>query len=121
MTNKSIILVEDDDDIRNDLATIIGELGYEVLPAAHGEEALEILKEKSNLGVIILDMMMPIMNGWEFLEERKKDSKAKTIPVIVLSALGDNANLGDEGPIEYLNKPINLDLLCTHIKKFCCP
>jgi CheY-like chemotaxis protein len=86
---KRILVVEDDPDIRSALCTILEEEGYTVMSASDGREALAKLRDRNGLpGVILLDLMMPVMNGAEFRLAQLRDPRLRQIPVVVLSADG---------------------------------
>ncbi len=87
MEKKSVLIVEDDQFFSGLVAQKLNQAGFEVLLAGGGEEALNVLKEK-NPSLIILDLMMPGMDGFEVLSRIKKDEKTKEIPTVVLSNLG---------------------------------
>ncbi len=105
MSPKSILIVEDETDIRDILSTILGKEGYPILQAENGLVALERLrglKPEERPGMIILDLMMPVMNGRRFLEilnQDHPDDLAK-IPVLVITAVAEFER------IEYLPKSI---------------
>ena len=107
--NFSILVVEDDGDIRNILSLLLRRLSGEVQAAEHGKAALEILKQQ-DFDLILLDIMMPVMDGFTLLEIVKADSRLKDIPVLVLSGVEDQnsvvrcIHLGAE---DYIPKPIN--------------
>jgi CheY-like chemotaxis protein len=84
----SVLVVEDDADIRSALVTILSEEGYEVLSARHGREALEVLRGGARPDVILLDLMMPVMNGADFRVAQLADPALAHIPVVVLTAAG---------------------------------
>lgn len=83
-----ILLVEDDIAIRETLAAVLEEEGYEVTTAANGREALVALEPRPLPAVILLDLMMPVMDGWQLYAELQKVAELATIPIIVLSADG---------------------------------
>jgi len=115
-----ILVVEDDTDIRLGVAEVLREEGYEVATAAHGAEALEWLRTGNSASLILLDLMMPVMDGWEFRCEQLRDPRAARIPVVVLSGAGDvgqhASSLGAEG---FLVKPLNLDDLFCTAERYC--
>ena len=112
-----IMLIEDDQDIRETMVEVLEMENYSVVSATHGREALAILDGPSPLpSVILLDLMMPVMNGWEFLNERSTRPKLKDIPVIIVSAAGDKAKTAVCDA--FIKKPVELDVLFDTIKKF---
>lgn len=103
---KKILIVEDDHDTRVALRQMFETLGLRVETAANGMIALKILNHvKPNL--ILLDMMMPLMNGPEFLKVKDNHPEFKEIPVIVMSAYADKLKKITEYP--HLKKPLDLD------------
>ena len=84
--HKKVCLVEDDDDIREIYSTKLKIGGYEVLEAVNGEEGLKVIREKKP-DIILLDLMMPVLDGYGVLKELAKDKEISEIPVIVLTNL----------------------------------
>jgi CheY-like chemotaxis protein len=113
----SVLVVDDDRDAREAITELLQVEGFTVLAAANGREALDLLKVE-NPSVVLLDLMMPVISGWEFLRHRKKQPELAKIPVIVTSAVIDRATAADaEGVDEFLVKPINIDKLVTLVKR----
>ena len=110
-----VLVVEDDEDVREAVATILEDEGYEVVTACHGREALDVLASGARPCVVLLDLMMPVMDGWQVLEEMQRHAALATIPVIVLSASRD---AGPPAPnvCRYLKKPIGLDVLLSEVE-----
>src|SRR5262245_55470921 len=83
-----VLIVEDDRELREAVGSVLEDEGCSVRSASNGAEALEILHKNGNgyPCIILLDLMMPVMNGWQFLESRKSDAKLDKIPVVVMSA-----------------------------------
>lgn len=104
-----ILIVDDDPDIRDALDELLADRGFTVLTASNGAEALKLLRTQSAPpSIILLDVMMPVMDGYGFLEERRTDPALSRIPVAIITAGQgvDLARLGEPMPILY--KPINL-------------
>ena len=113
--------MEDDTDLREALSEILRDEGYAVAGASHGLEALQLLRgEFHRPALILLDLTMPVMNGWQFRALQRRDPRFADIPVVVLSA-GDH--LADQmGPLEiqeYMRKPIDLVHLLATIERYC--
>jgi CheY-like chemotaxis protein len=108
----SILIVDDENDIREAVSELLAEEGYSVLEAASGAEALKQLREH-HPSVVLLDLMMPGMNGWEFRAVQKGDPDLSRIPVIVLSALGRSSGVEAEG---YLQKPFEIQQLLDAVR-----
>lgn len=115
----SVLLVEDDDFIRQEVSEALQDEGYKVSTAAHGKEALALLAEGQKPSVVLLDLMMPVMNGWEFLKAFKKEDSYAGIPVVILSAFADRATIIGGDAISVLRKPINLDALLDVLSEHC--
>ena len=110
--DKTVLLVEDDLDLRDVVQDILEDEGYDVIPAAHGRQALEYLRTTRSgddaPALVILDLIMPIVNGWEVLDAILGDPWLR-VPVIVVSALGKSK---PNGVAAYLCKPFKMvDLL----------
>lgn len=116
---KIVMIIEDDEDIREILKETLELESYKVEIAVNGQDALDKLSQSKVLpDLILLDLMMPVMNGWEFSLAAQKDSRLSKIPIIVVSAYVDQAeNIKCEGFIE---KPIILNdllnVLRSHLK-----
>ncbi|MCB9556955.1 MAG: response regulator [Deltaproteobacteria bacterium] len=110
---RTILVVEDDQAICDGLLSVLRDEGYTGLRAQNGREALEVLAEVRNLpGLILLDLMMPEMNGWEFRYRQLENESISSIPVVVLTAHGKGAKFSDlNHPAALLRKPISVDAL----------
>jgi CheY-like chemotaxis protein len=112
-----ILVVEDDFDIRDILTEILRDEGYRVGAAANGQEALDCLNGGDLPSLILLDLMMPVMNGWQFRAAQLSDPRLAGIPVIVISA---DTSVQDKaavlGAAHVLTKPIQLDRLLEIIR-----
>jgi CheY-like chemotaxis protein len=107
-----VLIVEDDRDIRQELAELLEEHGYCALLAEHGQHALELLQAGNRPDAIILDLMMPVMDGWEFRERQKGDPALAPIPVIVTTAAD-----ADVDADVCLRKPIDADTLLRALEQ----
>lgn len=114
---KSILVVEDDDDIRNAIVDLLESEGYSAESAINGKEALEKLNQIEKPCLVLLDMMMPIMNGRQFLDVVMKDSRLAPIPILIVSAIADKANT--EGSVGFLKKPIDIDVVLDMVSQYC--
>ncbi|MET0342184.1 MAG: response regulator [Polyangiales bacterium] len=111
-----VALIEDDDDIREALESLLTHAGYRVLPYASAETALREMEGGRHPDLILLDLMMPGMNGWQFRVEQRKRPTLTDIPVIALSAdVSPYAAAIDANA--YLKKPVDFDRLCTVIEQ----
>ncbi|HEY3080779.1 MAG TPA: response regulator [Chloroflexota bacterium] len=116
---RSALVIEDDEDTRDVLIMLLTVLGLEVREARNGQEALETLKTWRP-DLIVLDLMMPVMNGWAFRSEQKRMPEARDIPVIVLSARQPPFRPEDELDVaELLPKPFELDTFLSAVARHC--
>lgn len=114
--SRKILVVEDDEGIRETIRFALELEGYDVLTAENGRVALSVLESKANPVLILLDLMMPVMSGWEFIEELKKDAVFNRIPVVVVTAVGDHTKVIDA--VAVIKKPIDLSVLYEVVKKY---
>jgi len=112
----TVLVVEDNDDVRDMMAVTLQLEGHKVITAANGREALETLRRGATPCVILLDLMMPVMNGWEFRAALDADPQLKSLPVVVISAAGREV-LDSGHAAAYLPKPIDIDALLDVV---CC-
>jgi CheY-like chemotaxis protein len=118
----SILVIDDDPDIRASLTEILGGEGYRVAGARNGREALDYLKRRTRPSLILLDMMMPDMDGWRFRREQQKLPELASIPVVILSAHGDVRDAALVlGAADYLRKPLQVDSLLEIAERYCRP
>lgn len=109
-----VLIVEDDRCIRESLCELFTDEGFNVSTAEHGGQALKLLRSGLRPGVVLLDLMMPIMDGWEFLEVLRADDSFQLLPVIVVSAARDKGM--PSGATACLNKPVSLDVLLHEVE-----
>jgi CheY-like chemotaxis protein len=112
----SVLLVEDDKDIREAVSAVLESEGYTVLTAGNGKEALAIL-DRGQPCVVLLDLMMPVMSGWDFMDEVKKNKRLEDIPVVVVSAYSERRA---EGVRRVLKKPLDVNQLLAAVAEYCC-
>ena len=114
------MVVEDDADVREAIAEVLSDCEYKPVHAANGAEALHRLRTAEvRPCVILLDMMMPTMDGWQFRAEQKSDPSVSDIPVVVLSAHADGSEAAQMDAVAYLAKPVSLDSLVSLVERFC--
>jgi CheY-like chemotaxis protein len=114
-----VLLVEDDLDIRDVLQDVLESDGYDVVPAANGKQALDFLTLNEPPGaelvdLVILDLMMPMISGWDVLDLMARDPRLAKIPVIVVSAVAR------EKPTRahvFLRKPFTLETLASAVRR----
>ncbi len=93
------------------LQTILEEEGYEVLAVDNGKEAIENIEGDPEINLVLLDIMMPEVDGYEILQKVKSENKNITIPVIIVSAKTDSASIKkalEKGAYDYITKPLNV-------------
>jgi CheY-like chemotaxis protein len=120
MTPKRPILVVDDDaDIRSTIVDILGDAGYTVQAAANGREALDLLKTSPLPALILLDLMMPELDGWGFMAALQQElPELATIPVVIFSAHGDAGVAASSlEVVGFVKKPIRLDELLAAVER----
>jgi len=118
---RTVLIVEDDADTRLALAEVLQDVNYRPLHAANGAAALEELRAAATAPcVILLDVMMPIMDGKQFNAELQKDPALSEIPVVVLSAHADLDSAAQQMQVAgFLRKPVDLGALLATIEQFC--
>ena len=116
MTTKTILLVEDDFDLRDIIQDILEDEGYDVVPAHDGRQALEYLRSAADPrpDAVVLDLMLPHVSGWEVLDATRSEADLGTIPVIVISAAERQRPVG---VAEFFKKPFNLERLLQSIRE----
>ena len=117
-TCSPVLIVEDDEDLRDMMAQFLLVEGFRPETVSNGQEALDYLRKGPTPSVILLDMMMPIMDGWEFRREQQRDPRVANVPVIVLSAL-DRTRVGDIGEAAFMKKPLDFDRLLELVRRYC--
>jgi signal transduction histidine kinase len=113
---KSVLVVEDDDDIRVTLEAILREQGYDVAACANGRDALARLQGGALIDVIVLDLMMPVMDGWQFRVEQKRSHELSAIPVIAVTADRTAKAVAIDADA-CLTKPVDMNVLLATIDR----
>jgi CheY-like chemotaxis protein len=120
-----ILIAEDEPDIRNLITFTLRFAGYEVIDTQNGIEALELLSEMALVNelpdLILMDVRMPRMTGYEVCERIKADEALKALPVVFLSAKGQEAEVQaglDAGALAYIVKPFSPDELTANVASF---
>jgi len=114
-TSKFVLIVDDDPNLLEVTSFVIESEGVAVETAKNGAEALARLRAGRLPELVLLDLMMPVMNGWEFLDELGKDPSLKVLPVVVLTA-AERAQV--PGGIEVLRKPVDLRALLRLVERY---
>jgi CheY-like chemotaxis protein len=116
--SQSILIVEDDPETREVLSAILRFEGYKVLTAADGQQALDVLQGRELPSMILLDLMMPNKDGWQFRAEQSQDPRIADIPVIVFSAADRlKERAGSLRAVAYLKKPVDFDALLALVDR----
>jgi CheY-like chemotaxis protein len=113
LKNKTVLIVDDDDRNIFALTNYLEILDMNVFTAGNGEEAIELLRLESNIEIILLDMMMPVMDGFDTLKVLRTNDKLRKIPVIAVTARamkGDQEKCLAAGASDYISKPIDLKI-----------
>lgn len=119
-TGGPVLVVDDNPDIVETMAMILEAAGYSVLTANNGRDALTLLRGGARPCVILLDMMMPIMSGFDFRAEQLRDPELASLPVVVLTGDGRVAQKAESAHVaSYLKKPVELDTLLATVKRHC--
>ena len=113
----SVLVVEDNDDIREAIGEILESEGYEIALAEDGERAIELLGKLPRPCLLLVDLIMPRMDGWELLQFLSRDDRLATIPVVVMSAA---ANAPTAATHRTLKKPVDLEILMQIVHGHCC-
>jgi CheY-like chemotaxis protein len=113
-----VLIVEDDEDLREMMAQLLTIEGFQAATVANGKEALDYLHERDKPEVILLDLMMPVMDGWEFRRKQQADPSVADVPVIVLSAI-DPARAAKVDAEAFLKKPLDFDRLLDLVRGYC--
>ena len=113
-----ILVIEDNDDVREMMAVTLELEGHRVDTAINGRDALEKVRTGEKPSVILLDLMMPVMNGWEFRRALQQDPVLRTVPVVVVSAAAGDI-VKKTSADAFLPKPVDMDRLLDVVCKLC--
>ena len=122
--NTFVLGVDDEPDAREMLSIALRDAGFQTMSAANGAEALTILKEtvaskRTRCGLILLDLMMPVLNGWDFRRKQKGDPALAAIPVVLMSAGAHiAAATGDLDAAGSVAKPVELSDLVSKVRRY---
>ncbi len=117
-----ILVVEDDSDLRSSLAEALEDEGCEVACATDGQDALRQLEGRdATPAAILLDLTMPVMDGWTFRSHQRSDPRLAAIPTVVISAAygRDPRNVAELAPAAFLSRPFDLGRLIDALKRIC--
>ncbi len=117
--SKRILVVEDDNSIRELLVELLQSEGYEVASAINGLEGLKYLQTQHAPNLILIDLMMPVMDGYSFRTEQLKNPAWSKIPVVVMSAEANaKEKMKNFGITAFLSKPVELDTILKTVERF---
>ena len=117
--NKNVLVIDDDLDVLDLLVFVLQSNGYQATGVSNGQEAIARLRDGQMPGVILLDLMMPVMDAWEFRKAQERDPVIGAIPVVLLSAVDEVAD--HVGPLRadgYLRKPIDFGQLLETVGRY---
>jgi CheY-like chemotaxis protein len=119
VSKSTVLIVEDDHDLRDDLAFILRAKGYSVIAAENGSIALAKLKA-SRPDIVLLDLMMPVMNGWELRTKMLEDPALRQLPTVILTGVASpHETVKAMQASGYLAKPFDTSKLLETIERFC--
>ncbi|MES1205881.1 MAG: response regulator [Pseudomonadota bacterium] len=120
---RPVLLVEDDTELREAVAEALEDAGYAVLVAANGREGLDLVRGEHPPAVVLLDLLMPVMNGWEFCEAMRASPETARVPIVVMSGAvsRDPQSPYFMGVDDFLAKPINMPDLLAKLETYCRP
>src|SRR5262249_58704285 len=121
LAGKKVLIV--DDDMRNifALSTVLEEHDMEIVSADNGRDAIRILQEQPNVDIVLMDIMMPEMDGMETMREIRKIARFKALPIIAVTAKamkGDREKCIEAGAWDYLSKPVDAQQLLTVLRPY---
>lgn len=121
MAENKILIVDDDNRNIFALSAVLKSKGFQCVSAIGGEEGLDLLKREKGIAVVLMDMMMPGMDGYQAMAQMSNHPELKEIPVIAVTAqamLGDRERCLNAGAVGYVSKPINVDELTDLLKLY---
>ena len=113
---KKILIIDDEADIRDIVRMYLGEAGYDVIEASNGQEGI-LRAQNEHPDLIVLDIMMPGINGFEVAKHLKDDPNTQKIPILILSILAQDSQYR-HGILDYVSKPFKQEELVTKVKNF---
>ncbi len=120
MPQKIILIIDDDNRNIFALKAVLKAKGFECLSAISAQDGFAIIEERENVAVVLMDMMMPDMDGYQAMATMKKSPKMQNIPVLAVTAqamVGDKERCLSAGAAGYVSKPINVDELLIQIEE----
>jgi CheY-like chemotaxis protein len=117
-TDARILIVDDDEDARETLRHLLERSGYTVAAAENGRQALDLLRAGTVPCLVLLDLRMPVMDGWAFLSALELDRTLASIPIVVVSA-ARTETLGGDAVKGVISKPIDMRRLLATVRQHC--
>ena len=112
----TVLVVEDEQDLRDMMRDALELSGYSVITASNGQEALSKLASIDELCLVILDLLMPVMNGWDCFEQIRRQPQFSSVPVVVHGSAAEGA---PAGATRVLKKPVGFDRLLSVVREYC--
>jgi two-component system response regulator MprA len=113
---RSILIVEDDFELLDAMSDVLEVEGYATKRAQNGSEALDLLRIPPRPAIVLLDLNMPVMNGWQFLAQKRNDPALVKVPVVAISGANTERPQGAAG---LLRKPISAPALLSMLERYC--
>ena len=120
-SNKKILIIDDDNRNIFALTAVLKAKGYQCMSALFAEDGLQLISQHPEIAVVLMDMMMPGMDGYEAIARMKETPELKEIPVIAVTAqamVGDKERCINAGAVGYISKPVNVDNLVKLISQY---
>jgi CheY-like chemotaxis protein len=108
----AVLLVDDDQDVLDALTELLHDEGFEVMRAHNGREALDLMRDDARPALVLLDLMMPVMSGLEFLEHKSRDREIAAIPVVIISGI----SVDMPGDLPIIRKPFDADSVLDAVR-----
>jgi len=122
MRQGKVLVVEDNEEARKGLAVLLQGEGYGIVQARNGEEALDLLKEEPRPDCILLDMLMPVLDGWHFLGRLKKQPPHPPVPVIIMTGTILTHEWAEANGCQgFVHKPIETEPLLAEVRRCLAP
>lgn len=121
MATRPVLIIDDDPRNVFALTAVLRAKGYQTLSAPGAAEGIELLQQQTDIGMVLMDMMMPEMDGYEAVTEIRRLEEGKTIPIIAVTAqamVGDRERCLAAGADDYLSKPVDVDALVRLLKTY---
>ena len=114
--NHTVLIVEDEEELREIMREALEMYGYSVVTASEGQAALDAIAQAERVCLVILDLLMPGMNGWDFFAQMRERPELAHVPVVIHSSLPERAPAGVNG---VLRKPVELEGLLSVVRTYC--